>query len=311
PLARRFGAGLLTRLDQALGRAEEAISPRLPVPPLSAERQLAEPMVSTDGIEVLAHTLAVTLKQDLERRGEGADALQLSLFRVDGAVHRYVVRTSLPVREPAIIRRLFRERLAAVEDEIDTGYGFELVRLSVLEASPFAIAQTDLAGEGAGDEEGLAFFADRVQARLGGNGLVRPVPVESHIPERAVRMVPFTACEKALLREKEGAPSAQVPPGPERPIRLFANPEPVEVIAAEVPEGPPLHFRWRRAMYHVARVEGPERIAPEWWREPEDAPTRDYFRVEDAEGRRYWLYRQGLYGATEGMPRWFMHGIFA
>ncbi|WEX11761.1 DUF6504 family protein [Chelativorans sp. AA-79] len=305
PLARRFGAGLLERLDQALGRIEEAISPRLPVPPLSAERQLAEPVVHAADIENLVHMLAVTLRLDMERRGEGADALLLSLFRVDGAVNRHVVRTSLPLRDPAVIRRLFRERLAAAGDKIDAGYGFELVRLSVLKASSFALAQVDLAGESTCEEERLAFFADRVRARLGEHALMRPVPVESHVPERAVRMLPFAAAGKAAVLPVGEAPAASA-----RPIRLFSRPEPVEVIAAEVPEGPPLHFRWRRATYRVARSEGPERIAPEWWHEPDDAATRDYFRIEDAEGRRFWLYRQGLYGAAEDMPRWFMHGIF-
>nr|WP_279327364.1 DUF6504 family protein [Chelativorans petroleitrophicus] len=310
PLARRFGAGLLVRLDQALGQAEEAISPRLPVPPLSAERQLVEPVVHAEDIENLVHGLAGTLQQDLERRGEGADVVQLSLFRVDGAVQRHVVRATLPLREPNLIRRLFRERFSASRDEIDAGYGFELVRLSVLKASPFTVVQTDLAGDGMVAEESLALFADRVRARLGEHVLMRPVPVESHIPERAVRMLPFAAGGKAAL------PEAAVPAGgtsgvPERPIRLFLHPEPIEVAAAEVPDGPPLNFRWRRAIYNVSRAQGPERIAPEWWHDDqEDAPTRDYFRVEDTEGRRFWLYRQGLYGAVEEMPRWFMHGIF-
>jgi protein ImuB len=103
---------------------------------------------------------------------------------------------------------------------------------------------------------------------------------------------------------------------PERPVRLFRSPEPIEVPATEMPEGPPLHFRWRRALYRVTRAEGPERIAAEWWRQaPGDAAasTRDYFRIEDSEGRRYWLYRQGLYGTAPqaAPPRWFMHGVFA
>jgi protein ImuB len=99
---------------------------------------------------------------------------------------------------------------------------------------------------------------------------------------------------------------------PERPLRLFAQPEPVEVIMAEVPEGPPLRFRWRRVIHEVARSEGPERIAPEWWR-PEDMgrATRDYFRVEDREGRRYWLFREGLYGRETERPLWYIHGLFA
>ena len=95
-----------------------------------------------------------------------------------------------------------------------------------------------------------------------------------------------------------------------RPIRLFRNPEPVDAVA-DVPEGPPITFRWRRAMHRVARAEGPERIAAEWWIDGEDAPTRDYFRIEDEAGRRFWLFREGLYGREMVSPRWFMHGVFA
>jgi protein ImuB len=98
---------------------------------------------------------------------------------------------------------------------------------------------------------------------------------------------------------------------PDRPIRLFSSPEPIEAIAAEVPEGAPASFRWRRVFHRVAASEGPERIAPEWWRADGSEGTRDYFRVEDEEGRRFWLYRQGLYGELPQGPRWFMHGIFA
>ncbi len=100
-----------------------------------------------------------------------------------------------------------------------------------------------------------------------------------------------------------------MPYQPERPIRLFQAPEPVEVPASEIPDGPPRQFRWRRALYRVAKVEGPERLAAEWWRK--DEPTRDYFRIEDTDGRRYWLYRQGFYDASKPPPRWFMHGVFA
>ena len=304
PLARRFGRALIMRLDQALGRLEEAVSPRLPVAPLSVERHLAEPIVSTEAVEGLVLQLAGALKRDLERRGEGARILQLALFRVDGAVRRYTIGTSRPLRDPALVQRLFREKLAAGADGIDAGYGFELVRLSILEVVPFEIEQTDLAGEGEGDAADLALFADRVRARLGEDALLKPMPVESHIPERRITLAPFA-------REIHRRPSPAGLPMPERPIRLLARPEPVDVIASEVPEGPPVNFRWRRTLYRVVRAEGPERIAPEWWRQMPDAPTRDYFRIEDDSGHRYWLYRQGFYGASEGMPRWFMHGVFA
>lgn len=316
PLARRFGATLLLRLDQALGRLDEAVSPRLPVAPLSVERHLAEPVMLTDEIERLVRLLATTLKSDLERRGEGARTLALLLFRVDGAVSRIAVGTSRPLREPLLIQRLFHERLAALEQDIDAGYGFDLVRLSVLSAAAFDMQQADLTGEAEDDGADIALFADRIRARLGDGAVLQPVAVDSHLPERAVATLPFTEAPQRTTPPKK--PERMKAPAtifrPERPIRLFRSPEPIEVPATELPEGPPMNFRWRRALYRVARAEGPERIAPEWWRQQqdqEDALTRDYFRIEDSDGRRYWLYRQGLYGTGQPAPRWFMHGVFA
>ncbi|RWM22349.1 MAG: DNA polymerase Y family protein [Mesorhizobium sp.] len=318
PLARRFGVSLLLRLDQALGRLDEAVSPRLPVAPLSVERHLAEPIMLTDEIERLVKMLATTLKADLERRGEGARRLALLLFRVDGAVSRIAVGTSRPLREPLLIQKLFHERLAALEQDIDAGYGFDLVRLSVLSAAAFDMQQADLAGETRDDGADIALFADRIRARLGESAVLKPVAVDSHLPERAVAMLPFAEAPQRISPPKKPGKiqdtSSKPVFRPERPIRLFRSPEPIEVPATEMPEGPPMNFRWRRALYRVARAEGPERIAPEWWREApgqEDAPTRDYFRIEDSDGRRYWLYRQGLYGASQAAPRWFMHGVFA
>ncbi|WP_246245885.1 DNA polymerase Y family protein [Mesorhizobium zhangyense] len=314
PLARRFGKALLMRLDQALGHLEEAVSPRLPVAPLSVERHLSEPIMQMDEIERLVLLLARSLKADLERRGEGARALQLLLFRVDGAVSRIGVGTSRPLREPGLIGKLFHERLAALEDVLDAGYGFDLVRLSVLATAPFEMDQTDFTGDVSGSDEDLALFVDRVSARQDSNAVLKPVPVESHIPERAVSFVPFAETGKASghAGNRVGETALARPsPGPERPIRLFPQPEQVEVMAAEVPDGPPARFRWRRALYEVARAEGPERISPEWWRDGADEATRDYFRIEDADGRRYWLFRQGFYGTTQGNPRWFLQGLFA
>ena len=186
------------------------------------------------------------------------------------------------------------------------------MRLSVLAAAPFSQRQADLA-DAADEREGdLASFADRVRARLGEGALLRPAAVESHLPERAVALSPFSSAAPAG-RSRAGPPRTAPLVAPERPIRLFRAPEPIEVPATEMPEGPPLRFRWRRALHRVARAEGPERLAPEWWQSRQEsaaAATRDYYRVEDEEGRRYWLYRQGLHAADAPSPRWFMHGIF-
>jgi protein ImuB len=112
-----------------------------------------------------------------------------------------------------------------------------------------------------------------------------------------------------------GSPYLQDSLAPVRPIRLFERPEPIEAIA-EVSDGPPVQFTWRRVRYAVAHVEGPERIAMEWWRDAQgQALTRDYFRVESREGMRVWLYRQGLFNDPlfngHAQPRWFLHGVFA
>jgi protein ImuB len=308
PLVRRFGRQVTLRLDQALGHVEEAISPRLPVPPLSAERMLAEPIGLVDDVEALVAMLSLQLKRDLERRGEGAERLQLQLFRVDGDVSRLTVGASRPLREPKFIQRLFHEKLAAVSTDLDAGFGFDLVRLCVLVAARLDATQTSLDGTSADSGGDIALFADRVRARLGDRAIHRARLVESHLPERAAIAVSFAESERDG-RTRVKAPALEAAAAlRERPVRLFDVPETVEVIAAEIPEGPPMHFRWRRTAYRVLRAEGPERIASEWWRQ--ETGTRDYFRVEDEEGRRFWLYREGLYGVAEA-PRWYMHGVFA
>jgi protein ImuB len=301
PIASRFGSGLLLRLDQALGHLEEAISPRRPPPVFIAERRFAEPITHQDDIARVLAALAMRLAASLEERGEGARELELALFRVDGAVRRIVVGASRPVRAPRLIGELFREKFAGSEDEIDAGYGFDVIRLSALATERIVPAQSDIAGgvSGAADLDRLV---DRIGARLSRAEIGRLSPVDSHWPERSVAVA---AASAAPVWE---APPADVPI--DRPLRLFARPEPVEAMA-EVPDGPPVRFRWRRALYLVARAEGPERIAPEWWRGAEDQPTRDYFRVEDESGHRFWLFREGLYGYETSAPRWFMHGVFA
>lgn len=342
PLVRRFGKAVTLRLDQALGLVEEAVSPRLPVPPLSVERHLAEPIAVTEDVERLIALLSTTLKGDLERRGEGARALALLLFRVDGAILRISAGTSRPLREPRLIQKLFRERLAALDGRIDAGCGFDLVRLSATLTAKLDEGQGDLAGDDYDGEE-LAEFVDRVQARFGSRAILRPVFRESHIPEHAVSLRPFEEMSALALRQSPAGQHVLCHSASGgRPLRVFAPPELLEIAVSEVPEGPPRSFRWRRASYRVARAEGPERVSPEWWlsrvpkveveKEEDDTEeklaakrdhaerlaveaetaslTRDYFRVEDIEGRRFWLYREGLYGSAP-QPRWFMQGLFA
>ena len=305
PLARRLGTLLLQRLDQAFGREDEPVSPRRPVADLSVERRLAEPVQGEDDLLRLAGQLATTLKPELEARGLGGRRFELLLFRVDGRVFRIVVGTAMAVRDPARIGGLFAERFTAVHDDLDAGFGFEILRLNVLQAEAYADVQPDFSGAGAVDSS-LAAFVDQAVARFGPECLAQPVLKDSHVPERASLLVPAVE-EPAAERQQESSPA---PIRATRPIRLLTPPEPVEAMA-EVPEGAPMSFRWRRCFHRVRRAEGPERLAAEWWIDGEEAPTRDYFRIEDEAGRRYWLFREGLYEREPRLPRWFMHGVFA
>lgn len=310
PLARRFGPRVLLRLDQALGLEDEPLSPRLPVPSLSSERRLATPVQSEDDILGLALQLAEGLMPGFEARSEGGRLFELLLFRIDGKVFRIRASASSPLKNPQRIAGLYQERLQAVHDDLDAGFGFEILRLSVLKSEHFSQVQEDFSGN-PDQNRSLSLFADRVVARLGPDSLSVPVLIESHLPERAVTL----HCLKDV--GQFGGAGQPLPLGPTaylqsaRPLRLFRHPEPVDAIAAEVPDGAPESFNWRRTTYHVTRAEGPERIAAEWWIGGEEALTRDYFRVEDIDGYRFWLFRDGLYGEGSAHPRWFMHGVFA
>jgi protein ImuB len=307
PLAARFGEVLVRRIDQALGREDEPISPRLPVPAYVTEQRFAEPIaLERDVLGSIVH-LAQALAHALERRGEGARLLQAVLFRTDGKVRRIEVGTAEPLRDGARLARLFVDRLAAAGDACDPGFGFDVVRLSVLVAARLDPAQAEF---GAPDRTGdLAHLIDRLGARFGLRRVTRLLPQDTHIPEFAVLSVPAHAVGVIDQRPRETAEQDSL--APTRPIRLFTQPERIEAIA-EVPDGPPVRFRWRRVLHEVAHAEGPERIAMEWWRDEKGhALTRDYFRVESTQGMRVWLYREGLYGRETAQPRWFLHGLFA
>jgi protein ImuB len=305
PLTARFGKYLLEQLDRALGKLEEPVSPREEVPPYIAERPFAEPIGREDDILRAVADLTRRVGAMLERRGEGARHLELALFRADGAVFTVQTGTSRATHDARALAALFAERLDILRDELDPGFGYDLVRLSVLAADPVNVAQSDLAGPD--NAEDLARLVDHLGARLGLSRIMRQEACDSHLPERAARHVPLYRADNS--RAAWTIADAETPPT--RPLRLLIPPEPVEEVVAVIPDGPPARFRWRHVLHEVARAEGPERIAAEWWRAAEPQPTRDYYRVEDKEGRRFWLFREGLFGREKGEPRWYLHGTFA
>ncbi len=303
---------VLTRLDAALGRTPEARYALAETPQPLARRIFSEPLMSSEGIESAVAQLAADLCRMLDRSGEGARRLRLCLYRVDGTVAEARAGTSRPCREPHHLLQLLAPKISG----LDAGFGIDAVTLAATGLEPLDPEQAALA---AGLEQDAradpALVIDRLANRLGAERVFRLAPCGSHIPERAEVRVPALAA-----KARPGtSPPGQTAPRPcgaiVRPPLLFATPEPITALA-EVPEGPPARFTWRRVSHTVARAEGPERIEPEWWRTlgstARPPRPRDYYRIEDDRGGRYWVFREGLYDRDPeaGSPVWYMHGLF-
>ena len=308
-IAARFGMEAVTALRRLTGEETTPIEPLSQLPPLRFERRFAEPIshqasVAACFLELLEESAGV-----LEQRDLGGRRFALTLFRSDGAKHRLTIETGLPTRDPALVLRLFDERIAALADPLDPGFGYDSITLAIPLAEPLVANQPTLDGK-KHNATALAELIDRLSTRLGAESLCRLAPQDSHIPEQAQLALPAIQCSDPVRwpTPPEGEP-------PMRPIFLLDPPQPVEVIA-EVPDGPPHRFRWKRKLHEVRLYEGPERIASEWWRRKggehsgKGGLTRDYYRVEDVRGRRYWIFRHGLYD-EKAAPRWYMHGLFA
>ncbi len=314
-ISARFGSAFTTLLGHALGQGDAPISPRKSLPDYIVEKRFPEPIATDTVIALTLSSLAKTLVAAMDKQGKGARQLEASFFRTDGAVRAIMVETGRPVTRPEMIDRLFRERLDALNDPLDPGFGFDLIRLAAGRTEIVVQQQRDL-DTTVHDNDEISALIDRIAARIGGKRVVVHLPLESHIPERAALALP--AQHHLAAASVAAWPDRVAGEPPLRPLRLFERPEPIKVPFASVPDGPPHQFTWRRALHAVVRVEGPERIAMEWWKQDGASLTRDYFRVEDAEGQRFWIFRDGLYESElrdeEGKPvpaSWYVHGLFA
>ncbi len=302
PFAARFPAELLRRVDQALGRIDEPLVPVIAPPVYHSLRYLLEPIFTQQAIVAHADRLMQTLSHVLARDDAGARSLRLSLYNVDGGVEIVDIGLTQPTRNAAHVTRLINLKLEALAGMHDAGFGFEALGLAVTCAEPMPARQTEFAAT-AGDDvnsERCAALIDALRQRLGPQSVRCFESVASHLPERAEILPPLT-----------GKTSAWPAPEQARPLLLLPHAEPAEEVLALIPEGPPRRFRWRGETHEVNGAEGPERIAGEWWRHRMYEPTRDYYLVEDSDGQRFWLYREGIYGREATQARWFVHGLFA
>ena len=310
PLSRRFGDQPLTRLDQALGRVDEPIEPRRTPPAFRSRISFAEPIGRPEDIAAATSRLLAALCSQFEKASVGARKLEISLYRVDGSVDRTAIGTSRPNRDNPKLMKLFEEKLG----ELDPGFGVELMILSAPEVEEWTGAQDQLPETGtpaksSWHEDGTIDLADRLALRLGAENVVRLAPRDSHLPDRVQTAVPFATPVAegawARLASMKGA----------RPTRLLQRPEQVDVTAL-LPDDPPRQFQWHRHTHRIVKVEGPERVADEWWRPRPNGkvmlanivpPVRDYYRVEDNDGGRFWLFRDGSLNSA----KWYLHGFCA
>jgi protein ImuB len=289
----RFGKQVLERLDQALGFMPEPITPILPPAAKRQRMTFAEPIATPEDMQRTIHLLTQRLCADLNTAHEGARKLDMVFERVDG--RREIIRlcTAHPSRDAPHLAKLLTEKLS----NVDPGFGIEAASLTAWRVSSLTAVQLDTDGGAKTAQRSWAELIDRLMARAGARNVFALSAVPSAIPERAVRRAD-------PMMENAMSWPAHLP----RPSRLLSPPEPIHVIAL-MPDYPPAKFRWRERMHVVRAADGPERISGEWWKNPkETGEVRDYFRIENENGERYWLFRASI---PDQPHRWFVHGVFA
>ena len=291
-LSRRLGPQVCRRLDQALGTAPEPIVPVVAPETLQHRLCFVEPLLTAEALETAISAGLAPLCTRMEHTGQGARRIDVLFERVDGEIQALRIGTARPSRDATHLSRLLLERL----DTVDPGLGIEAMRI----VAPLVEALHWIQPSAGGEAADVSALVDRLSNRLGAECVYRVEPVESDVPERSVRRVPALA-----------KPGGTTWPAGTRPTRLLHPPRPVEALAL-LPDQPPVAFTWRKRRHRIRRADGPERIYAEWWRnDAETHAVRDYFQVEDEDGQRFWLFRQGdgVDPQTGGLS-WYLHGLF-
>jgi protein ImuB len=296
PLTLRFGPELGRRLDQAIGVLAEPIVPIRPAELIEVRQSFAEPIGAAETISRYINKLAVSLCATLEEQDLGARRLDLVCHRVDSIRQAVRVAMATPVRDVKRLTRLLCDKIETIEP----GFGIEVMTLTATLTEPLPRKQfvASFVEEPTAD---ISDLIDTLSNRVGEKAIYRAMPVASDVPERSVSRVPALSADTG----------ATWPGHWPRPSRLFAHAELIETVAL-LPDHPPVSFTWRGIRRRVKRADGPERIFGEWWkRDAELIAVRDYFRVEDDAGERYWIYRAGDgEDASTGTHRWYLHGVF-
>jgi len=298
----RFTSAFTAKLSRILGEEDKRIAPRGMQVRYKAEQRCAEPVASHDVIAGMLAELVASVCEQLAGRSVGGRIFTGIFMRADGVIRRIRVETSQPTRNRDVILRLYRDRLDTLADPLDPGFGFDVISFEAMRAEPWIESQSTLDARD-DQKDKVAQLVDRLNTMFGRERVMRLEPVDSHIPERAQVMVPAVVS----ARSHEWVQSTPQSQAGLRPLLIYARPHPIDV-QADINDRPE-SVRWRRVTHRIANAVGPERIAEEWWRPPSGYGTRDYYRVESSEGRRFWIFCAAL--ATGGeRQKWFLHGVF-
>lgn len=292
-LRRRFGKHFIRQLDMALGQEAEFIDPVQAVEPYQERLPCLEPIVSAAGIEIALQQLLKNLCHRLQQEQKGLRAAIFKGYRVDGKIVQIEIGTNRPTHHVSHLFKLFELRLSTIEPAL----GIELFILEALKVEDHCPEQEKMWKETGGLEDvRLSELIDRLAGKIGVHAIHRFVPEEHHWPERSLR--PASSLHEKLTTSWR---TDKI-----RPLQLLPKPERIEVTAP-IPDYPPMLFRLKGKLHKIIRADGPERIEQEWWLQ--QGQHRDYYRVEDEEGHRYWIFRLGHYDDEKFV--WFIHGFFA
>lgn len=292
-LRKRFGVGLLTRMDQALGYEPENLQAVLPPKQYQERLPCLEPICTAKGIAIGLERLLNQLCQLLASEGQGLRAASLRCHRVDGDMQEVSIGTNLPTRDVGHLMKLFELKTGQLRPDL----GFELFELEATKVEPIAFDQAQIWTEkDTTDTTAVAELLDKIIGKRGQHVVQRYLPAEHYWPERSYQLA------GSINAVKDTEWRTDLP----RPIHLLGRPEPIEVTVP-LPDYPPLLFIFRGQLHPLKNADGPERIEQEWWLQ--QGEFRDYYCVEDESGKRYWVFRSGHYDG--GKPRWYLHGFFA
>ena len=294
-LKARFGAALLQRLDQALGKQPEIISQIQSPSDFTVEWLFEHPIAQQSIIQQVIRQLIERLCFMLLKQGKGSLQLSYRLTLLDHQPATFEVGCFRPSADANHLGKLTEMQLERlVLREPVTSIAICSTRHARLSQQQKELFDDDSIRR---DSPLVASLIDRMAGRLGRQAIVRCVLQSDAQPEKAYRYEPLVGGSGSRKRNSNRSPFSLL----DRPLHLLAKPVALESYTV-ASNGSPSQFQYGGEQHTVSRHWGPERIETGWWRQR--GVRRDYYRVETTQGFRFWIFR------SLQDERWFLHGAF-